>query len=615
MRTALATAAWLLVMAGTAAAQAPPDAFDGEFEALASDPALGDAERLHRLIDVDWRRSMAWYPEWATYVGWESAENDAWTDMSLAAVEARQARAGAALPVLDAIDREALSPDDQLNYDLFRLNVEWDVEGGSFPDHLMPLNQMGGVQQDAASLLAIMPTNTVADYEAIVARLGRLPGLIDQTVQLMERGLVGGLTPPRITLRDVPDQVVAQIVDDPSESPMLQAFGDFPEAVPEAERVRLRAAASAAYEEGIVPALHRLHRFLVGEYLPAARDEIGLAALPEGEAWYAFRARRSTTTDMSPAEIHATGLSEVERIRGEMERVIDETGFEGTFGEFLEHLRTDPRFFHQDAEALLAGYRDIAKRADPELPRLFGTLPRLPYGVKAIPAYAEKSQTTAYYQPGSPEVGRPGWYFANTYALETRPIWEMEALTLHEAVPGHHLQIAIAQELPEVPEFRRHGGYTAFVEGWGLYAESLGEEMGFYEDPYSKFGQLTYEMWRAVRLVVDTGMHSMEWDRQRAIDFFAANSSKSIHDITVEIDRYIVWPGQALAYKVGELKIKELRALATAELGEAFDVRGFHDVVLGAGAVPLSVLEARVRAWIEQEKGAAPAPGIRPDRG
>jgi uncharacterized protein (DUF885 family) len=615
VRGVLAAVAALLVLAGAAAAQAPPEAFDAEFEALAADPALDDAERLHRLIDLDWRRSMSWYPEWATYVGWEGAENGAWTDMSPAAVEARQARSGAALPVLDAIDRGALSPADRLNYDLFRQNVEWDVEGAAFPDHLMPLNQMGGIQQDAASLLVIMPAQTVADYEDIVARLGRLPDAIEQTVELMEQGLARGLTPPAITLRDVPDQVAAQIVDDPFESPLLQAFGSFPETVPENERARLRAAASAAYEEGIVPALTRLHRFLVDEYLPGAREEIGLARLPEGAAWYAYRARRSTTTDMTPEQIHATGLAEVARIRGEMERVIDRTGFEGTFEEFLEHLRTDPRFFYTDAEALLAGYRDIAKRVDPELPRLFGTLPRLPYGVKAIPAYAEKSQTTAYYQPGSPEVGRPGWYFANTYALDTRPKWEMEALSLHEAVPGHHLQIAIAQELPEVPEFRRHGGYTAFVEGWGLYAESLGEEMGFYQDPYSKFGQLTYEMWRAVRLVVDTGMHTMEWDRQRAIDFFAENSSKSIHDITVEIDRYIVWPGQALAYKVGELKIKELRALATAELGEDFDVREFHDVVLGAGAVPLSVLEARVRAWIAEERGVAPAPEIRPDRG
>jgi uncharacterized protein (DUF885 family) len=526
--------------------------------------------------------------------------------MSLDAVEARRGFGAAVLPVLDAIDREALSEPDRLSYDLFRRNVEQGIEGERFPEHLLPINQMGGVQQDVASMMEIMPRGTVAQYQDIVARLRAAPVLIDQTRTLLEAGLARGLTPPSITLRDVPQQVLNVIPEDPMESSLLEPFRQFPETIPEAERERLRAEAVAAYEDGIRPAYERLHAFLVEEYVPAAREEIGISALPDGAAWYAFNARRSTTTDLTPEEIHRIGQSEVARIRAQMERVIEETGFEGSFEEFLEYLRTDPRFFYTDAEALLTGYRDIAKRVDPELARLFGTLPRLPYGVRAVPAYAERSQTTAYYQGGSPEAGRPGWFYANTYALDTRPKWEMEALTLHESVPGHHLQIAIAQELEDVPEFRRYGGYTAYVEGWGLYAESLGEEIGVYRDPTSKFGQLTYEMWRAVRLVVDTGMHAMGWDRQRAIDFFAANSSKPLHDITVEIDRYIVWPGQALAYKVGELKIKELRARATEALGEEFDVRAFHDVVLGAGSVPLDVLEARVDAWIAAEKGATP---------
>jgi len=324
--------------------------------------------------------------------------------------------------------------------------------------------------------------------------------------------------------------------------------------------------------------------------------------LPNGKAWYAFRARTSTTTDMTPQQIHELGLAEVKRIRAEMDQVIKGTGFKGTFEEFCHFLRTDPKFYYSDADSLLRGYRDICKRADPELAHLFGKLPRLPYGVKEVPAFAEKSQTTAYYQPGSPSAGRPGWYFANTYALETRPKWEMEALSLHESVPGHHLQIAIAQELENAPEFRKHGGYTAFVEGWGLYSESLGTEMGFYKDPYMKFGQLTYEIWRAIRLVVDTGMHSMGWSRQQAIDYFIANSSKNEHDITVEIDRYIVWPGQALAYKIGELKLKELRAYAARELGEKFDVREFHDQVLGSGALPMDVLEKRIKDWVASKK-------------
>jgi uncharacterized protein (DUF885 family) len=400
--------------------------------------------------------------------------------------------------------------------------------------------------------------------------------------------------------------VEKQIVEegDVFEAPLLLPFREMPATIEEPQQERLRSRASAAYEEGIVPALRRLHRFLVQEYVPGAREPIAATTLPEGEAWYAYDVRRSTTTSLSPREIHDIGLQEVERIRREMERVKEQAGFEGDLAAFNEFLRTDPRFFHQTAAELLEGYRDIAKRADPELIHLFGTLPRTPYGVKAVPSFAEKSQTTAYYQPGSPEAGRPGWFFANTYALDTRPIWEMEALTLHEAVPGHHLQISIAQELEGVPEFRRHGGYTAFVEGWGLYSEGLGEEMGFYRDPYSKYGQLTYEMWRAIRLVVDTGMHTLGWSRQQAIDFFVSNSSKTPHDIEVEIDRYIVWPGQALAYKIGELKIKELRARAERELEDEFDVRAFHDAVLGQGALPLDVLEARIGEWIAQRKAS-----------
>jgi uncharacterized protein (DUF885 family) len=295
------------------------------------------------------------------------------------------------------------------------------------------------------------------------------------------------------------------------------------------------------------------------------------------------------------------------------------TGFRGTFAAFMDFLRTDARFFFERAEDLLVAYRDIAKRADPELARLFGRLPRLPYGVVAVPPYAEKSQTTAYYEPGSPAVGRPGWFYANTFDLRSRPRWEMEALTLHEAVPGHHLQIALAQEMENVPEFRRHGFYIAYVEGWGLYAESLGREMGFYADPYSRFGQLTYEVWRAIRLVVDTGLHALGWSRAQALAYFQQNAGKTEHDIAVEIDRYIVWPGQALAYKIGELKIKELRALSAAELGGAFDLRSFHDAVLGGGAMPLDLLEARVRAWVAQCKmstaadaRADPAPGPLP---
>jgi uncharacterized protein (DUF885 family) len=327
-----------------------------------------------------------------------------------------------------------------------------------------------------------------------------------------------------------------------------------------------------------------------------------MSDLPDGKDWYTYLVRQYTTTNLTPDEIHNIGLSEVKRIRDEMTKLIASTGFQGTFDEFNDFIRTDSQFFFTTPEDLLAAYRDICKRTDPELIRLFGHLPRLPYGVKPVPAYAEKSQTTAYYEGGSLEAGRPGYFFANTYDLASRPKWEMVALSLHEAVPGHHLQISIAQELEDLPEFRRRGWYTAYGEGWGLYSESLGEEMGLYDDPYAKYGQLSYEMWRAIRLVVDVGMHYKGWSRQQAIDYFLANVGKAEHDIIVEVDRYIVWPGQALAYKIGELKIKELRAFAAKELGDSFDIRAFHDQILGSGPLPLNILEPQIKDWVSKQK-------------
>ncbi|HEX6862417.1 MAG TPA: DUF885 domain-containing protein, partial [Thermoanaerobaculia bacterium] len=416
-----------------------------------------------------------------------------------------------------------------------------------------------------------------------------------------------GVTPPRVTLRDLPGQVQNLITEDPMASALLEPFTTLPESIPAPDRDRLTREAVRVYQEQAVPALRKLHRYVAETYVPGSRESIAMSALPDGQAWYAYMAKQYTTTDMTPDQIHELGLSEVKRIRAEMDKVIASTGFKGSFEEFLVFLRTDPQFFYDKPEDLVAGYRDVAKRADPELVKLFGKLPQLPYGVIPIPSYAEKSQTTAYYDSGMLEAGRPGYYYVNTYDLKSRPKWEMEALTLHEAVPGHHLQISLSQEMKDVPEWRKFDGYTAFIEGWALYAESLGTEMGFYKDPYSKFGQLTYEMWRAVRLVVDTGMHAKGWTREQAIDFFRKNAGKTEHDIVVEVDRYIVNPGQALAYKIGELKIKELRAMATKELGDRFDVRAFHDQVLGNGALPLDVLEANIKAWVGERKAAPQA--------
>jgi len=426
--------------------------------------------------------------------------------------------------------------------------------------------------------------------------------VVDQVIALLDQGLKAGMTPPQVTLRDVPQQVLNQIPEEAFQSPLLRGFNDLPATVSGEEGTRLRAAAAKTYTEQVRPAYQRLEQFISKQYLPGARQNIAATALPDGAAYYAWRIRTQTSTDLTAQQIHDIGQAEVKRIRAEMEKIKDKTGFKGTLPEFFTYLQTDPKFFYTDKEDLLRAYRDIAKRADPQLMKLFKTLPRTPYGVIPVPTYAEKSQTTAYYFPGATESGRPGYFYANTYALNTRPKWEMEPLTLHEAVPGHHLQISLAQELGDLPDFRKYGGYTAFVEGWGLYSESLGEEMGFYTDPHDKFGQLTYEIWRAVRLVTDTGMHALGWSRQQAIDYFKANSSKSEHDIVVEIDRYLVWPGQALAYKLGELKIKELRAYATQELGKKFDVRLFHDEVLKDGAVPLSVLETKIKDWVAAQK-------------
>lgn len=575
-------------------------AFERDCDKLAKSRSK-DAVRLHQLFKLDWDHSLQESPEFATDVGFPGL-NDRWSDNSVETIARRKRELHAPLKAIASIKRGKLSAGDQLNYDLYKRNYEQSLEGTRFPGEYFQITQLGGIQQDIARMLDVAPHTTVKDYEDIISRLNGVPTVVDQTLVLLRKGLAAGITPPRITLRDVPQQVKNQLEPDPTKSAFLRPFQKFPVEFSDADKTRLRLAAELALKEKVLPAFTKLHEFIANDYVPGARETIPCGDLPDGKAWYEFNARAMTTTKLSPQEIHILGLSEVARIRAEMDKVISNSGFKGSFEEFLAFLRSDPQFSYTNAADLLRGYRDICKRADPELARLFGKLPRLPYGVKPIPSYAEKSQTTAYYQPGSPDAGRPGYFYANTYDIKTRLTWEMEALSLHEAVPGHHLQIALAQELENIPDFRKHGSYTSFVEGWGLYAESLGTEMGFYTDPYSNFGRLTYEMWRAIRLVVDTGMHSMSWTRQQAIDYFLANASKNEHDITVEIDRYIVWPGQALAYKIGELKIKELRATATRELGDKFDVRQFHDQVLGNAAVPLDVLEARIKEWVAATK-------------
>lgn len=568
----------------------------------ATSPAGTDEhKRFRAFLDEEWDWTMREEPIFATFAG-DPRYDDKLPDMSFAAIERRKAHRRDCIQRLERIDRKRLTRDDQLDYDLFLRGARLDVEGQRFSDELLVLDKMGGVHSVLADVAQAIPRRNAQDFEHFLARIDAYPQLVDEHIALLRKGLERGVTPPRVTLEKLGEIIGNQIADDPAKSPIYQlAFAQLPSNISAADATRLQASAKRAIAERATPALRAFRKFVVDEYVPHARTTLGISALPDGAAWYAYLARRSTTTELSPERIHELGLAEVARIGAEADATMRASGWKGSKEEFAKFLRSDPRFFFSDKDALVTAYRDIAKRIDPELPRLFGRLPRLTYGVRAVPAHDEKVQTTAYYNMGSLENGRPGWFYANTYDLKSRPKWEMEALTLHEAVPGHHLQISIAQELGELPKFRRNGFYTAFVEGWGLYAESLGGELGMFKDPYSKFGAEQYEMWRAIRLVVDTGIHAKGWTRQQAIDYFREHSTKALHDIEVEVDRYISWPGQALAYKIGQLKIRELRTRAEKQLGTRFDVRAFHDVVLGGGALPLDVLEARVDDWLRNQ--------------
>jgi prolyl oligopeptidase len=498
---------------------------------------------------------------------------------------------------LFAIDKSALSEADQLNYELFRRDLQRRVDEHRFEGFLMPFSQRGGVQNldNQANYLRF---ETVQDFEDWLERLDKIDTVVDQTIEAADRGIEKGLVLPRVLMERIPEQIAVQLVENGEDSPFYRTFETIPDTIAAKDQERLRAAAIKTIEGTVVPAYRKLARYFDKTYLPATRESVGLSSLPNGSEWYEFLALRFTTTAMTPDEIHRTGLEEVKRIREEMQQIIDELGFEGSFQEFLAFLRTDPQFYYDDPDDLYEAYLATSKRIDPELVKLFGTLPRMPYGVKPIPDAIAPDTTTAYYSRPAADGSRAGIYWVNLYKPEVRPKYEIEVLSVHEAMPGHHLQLAIQQELGDMPDFRRYSGFTAFVEGWGLYSESLGYDLGLYKEPYSRFGALTYDMWRAVRLVVDTGIHYKGWTRQQAIDFFKDNAAKTEHDIVNEIDRYIVMPGQALAYKIGQLKILALRAHAEAVLGDDFDVRAFHDALLGGGALPLDILQQRMDAWL-----------------
>jgi uncharacterized protein (DUF885 family) len=568
------------------------------------------AQLLQATFVREWDYEMQRNPVWASLLG-DRRYNDRWDDLTPEAIAHDHQHDVAVLEQLRKIDRARLSPKDQLNYDLFRRMYQTWVDEYRFRWYLLPESQLSGLPeglheppgvQAAAQLADNLRFENEKDYRDWIARMQRFPAYVAQVIALMREGMRAKMVHPRVIMQRVPEQIRSQMVANPEDSGFYKPFKHFPKSISEKDQRQLEEEARTAISERVVPALGQFEAFLTSEYLPAATDEVGIWQLPQGEAMYASFVRRETTTNLTPEQIHALGLAEVERIRQEMEQVKEKSGFQGTLPEFFAFLRTDSRFYYHDPQELLLHYRNVAKQVDPQLVRVFSVLPRMPYGVEPIPSEIASDSTTAYYFGPAADGSRAGTYYVNLYKPETRPKWEMVPLTLHESVPGHHLQIALAMEQKDIPNFRRYGSYTAYVEGWGLYAESLGAEMGLYCDPYDKFGQLAYEMWRAVRLVVDTGMHAMKWDRQRAIQYFMENSPRQELDVTNEIDRYIANPAQALAYKIGQMKIRDLRARAQEQMGRDFDIREFHDVVLSSGAVPLDVLESRVDAWISSKK-------------
>jgi len=568
---------------------------------LAATAVRADAgDDFQALIDEVWEWQLAQDPLRASRLGDHRYDSE-WRDGSLAAIDARHLARREFLRRVYAIDRSQLDDKDQLDYELFRRELQQDVDAHQFKGYLLPFSQRGGVQ-NLDSQASLLRFETVADYDNWLARLGRLDTVIDQTIEVADEGIRQGIVAPRILMQRLPDQIAAQLVDDPETSPYYRVFAAMPDSIAEKDRQRLQSGARKVIDTTVIPAYRKLARYFEKTYLPASRDSVGLSSLPNGSAWYEFLARQFTTTRMTPDEIHRLGLEEVRRIRDEMQAVIDELGFDGDFQAFLEFLRTDPQFYFDNPDDLYVAYLATCKRIDPELVKLFGKLPRTPYGVLPIPDSIAPDTTTAYYTSPAADGSRAGIYWVNLYRPEVRPKYEIEVLSVHEAVPGHHLQLALQQELGDLPNFRRYSGFTAFVEGWGLYSERLGYDLGLYTDPYSRFGALTYDMWRAVRLVVDTGIHYKGWTRQQAIDFFKDNAAKTEHDIVNEVDRYIVTPGQALAYKIGQLKILALRANAEAALGEHFDIRAFHDELLGAGALPLDLLQQRMDAWTAAQR-------------
>ncbi len=555
------------------------------------------AEQLHALLDDAWAFELREDPLFATSVG-EHGYNDRLPSVAPDDQRRRADLRRRFLQRLHGIDIETLQEQDRISYRMFERQLTDALREFEFRTFEIPILVDDGFHISYARLPNDVPLQSLSDYESYLARLRAFPAYVDQHIANMRAGLSRGFTLPQVVLEGYDVTIAAHVVDDPAESVFFEPFREFPTGIPTERHAGLVHQGNSAILESVVPGYRRFLEFMTTEYIPGARRTIGASEWPDGRAYYDYLIRHFTTLDLSADDIHALGESEVRRIRQEMESIIREVGFDGDFAAFLQFLRSDPRFYVETPEALLKQAAYIAKRMDGKLPSLFKTLPRLPYGVEPVPSHLAPKYTGGRYVSAPVGGTKPGSYWVNTYALDSRPLYTLTALTLHEAVPGHHLQFALAQEQENLPAFRRFAYVNAFGEGWGLYAEWLGVEAGMYTDPYARFGRLTYEMWRACRLVVDTGLHARGWTRQQAMDFLASNTALSLHEVRTETDRYISWPGQALAYKIGELKIKELRRYAESALGDLFDVRAFHDVVLLNGTVPLDVLQEQVQRYV-----------------
>jgi uncharacterized protein (DUF885 family) len=594
----------LLASAVLIAAVVPAAARAAAAVPAAVDRARGESQKLNAIFDEYFEEYLQQNPLLATSIG-DPRYNDRFVvSISPEAIAAEQKLQRDFLARLQTVDRSALSGPDLLSYDVFKTAREREIEGFRFPDELLPLNQFYSTPNSFAQLGSgngMQPFKTVQDYENFLKRVDGFVAWTDQALVNMRDGIRRGYTLPKILAERTLPQLQAHIVPKAEDSLYWGPIRNMPADFSAADRERLTQAYRAAIETRIVPSYRRLHDFMRDEYVPKARLSHGMEGLPDGRAWYAYNLKRITTTDYTPEQIHQIGLDEVRRIHGEMAGVMRQVGFKGTLDEFFKFLNTDPQFFFDRREDLIAGYDVLRRRVNPQLPKLFEILPKADYEVRAVEPFREKSAAGGQYQAATEDGSRPGIFYANAFDLSARPKWAMEALSLHEANPGHHFQISIQREQQGLPKFRRFGGYTAYSEGWGLYAESLGPELGMYTDPYQYFGRLEGELWRAIRLVVDTGLHSQGWTREQVLAYMDENSSAAEARRVSEAERYMAIPGQATAYKIGQLKISELRARAEQALGPKFDVRKFHTSVLVDGALPLDVLEAKVDRWIASQ--------------